>query len=321
MITVQKKYNYPNEWEELNPEQYLMLVRLLLEFMNGKLSPQEVRIAYFLNIAKINPRMILKRNRERFHENIYRITRTLNFMFKYQYPEGSLSEVSPELQAQLEKILPSDLPETPEIRYVKKLKRITHPDFVFSKNLVPEIKVNGKKYKGYIFELKGEIFHTTLTAEQYVNANLLYGKYIELRDIVYLDMMAATLYCPDRNDCIEFAKTLEKTDIATKQAVFICFQAIQTFLATRTKYAILWNRKPTKENNKFSLGLSDSIYSLSSAGYGSLNEVEKMDIISFFDLMLKNIIDSVKTLKDMGLKKSEIVEKTGLSFSQLNKII
>ena len=55
--------------------------------------------------------------------------------------------------------------------------------------------------------------------------------------------------------------------------------------------------------------------------YGSLGEVEKMTVIAFFDLMLKSIIDSVKTLKDMGFKKPEIVEKTGLTFAQINKII
>ncbi|MDR1198688.1 MAG: hypothetical protein LBK94_06705 [Prevotellaceae bacterium] len=321
MITIQKKYHYPNQWEELNPEQFLMLIRLLLEFMAGNLSAQEVRIAYFLNIAKINPRHIIKRNRERFHENIYRITRTLNFMFKYQYPEGALSEIYTDLQAQLEKTLPSDLPETSEVRYVKKLKRTTLPDFVFSKNILPEIKIDGKKYRGYTFELQGDIIHTTLTAVQYVDANLLYGKYIESRDMSYLDMMVAALYRRNEDDSIEFAKTAAKLDSVTKQAIFICFQAIQSFLATRTKYAILWNRKPTKDSNKFSLGLSDCIYSLSSAGYGSLTDMEKMTVTAFFDLMIKNIIDSVKTLRDMKIKKQEIAEKTGLSFAQINKII
>jgi hypothetical protein len=321
MITINKKYHYPNQWEELSPEQYLMLVMLLLEFMQGNISAQEVRLAYFLDVSNINPKAIIKRNRERFNENLFRITRTLNFMFRYEYPEGSLDEVMPELREFLAKTLPGDLPDHIELQYVKKLKRQTLPDFVFAKNLLPKIKIAGKTYPGYCFELHDEIIHTTLTAEQYVNANLLYGKYIDVRNPSYLDMLVATFYCPEGTDAIAFAATAAKLDSVAKQAVFICFQAIQTFLATRTKYAMLWNRKPADKNDKFSLGLSDSIYSLSSAGYGSLSEVSQMPLTAFFDLLLKNIIDAVKALRDMDVKKDEIAEKTGLSLSQINKII
>jgi ribosomal protein L32E len=321
MITINKKYRYPDQWEELSSEQYLMLIELLLEFMQGHISAQEVRLAYFLNIANINPRAIVKRNRERFHENLFRITRTLNFMFRYEYPDGSLDEIEPELRKSLAKTLPNDLPDHVELQYVKKLKRQTLPDFLFAKNLLPEIEISRKKYPGYIFELHDEIIHTTLTAEQYVNANLLYGKYIDMRNTSYLDTLVATLYCPKGSDAIAFAETTAKLDNVDKQAVFICFQAIQTFLATRTKYAILWNRKPAGKNDKLSLGLSDSIYSLSSAGYGSLSEVSQMPLTAFFDLLVKNIIDAVKTLRDMKMKKDEIAEKTGLSLAQINKII
>jgi hypothetical protein len=321
MITINKKYHYPNQWEELSPEQYLMLIILLLEFMQGNIGAQEVRLAYFLNVSNINPKAIIKRNRNRFHENMFRISRTLNFMFRYEYPAGALDEIEPELRKALGKTLPNDLPDHVELQYVKKLKRQTLPDFVFAKNLLPEIEINGKKYSGYIFELHDEIIHATLTAEQYVNANLLYGKYIDARNPSYLDMLVATLYCPKGADAISFAETASKLDHIAKQAVFICFQAIQTFLATRTKYAILWNRKPADKKDKFSLGLSDSIYSLSSAGYGSLTEVAQMPLTAFFDLLLKNIIDAVKTLHDMKIKKDEIAEKTGLSLTQINKII
>jgi hypothetical protein len=298
-----------------------MLVMLLLEFMQGNISAQEVRLAYFLNVSNINPKAITKHNRERFNENLFRITRTMNFMFQYEYPAGALDEIEPELRKALGKTLPGDLPDHIELQYVKKLKRQTLPDFVFAKNLLPEIGIDGKKYPGYIFELHDEIIHTTLTAEQYVNANLLYGKYIGTRNTSYLDMLVATLYCPKGADAISFAKIASKLDYVVKQAIFICFQSIQTFLATRTKYAMLWNRKPADKEDKFSLGLSDSIYSLSSAGYGSLTEVSKMPLTAFFDLLLKNIIDAVKTLRDMEVKKDEIAEKTGLSLAQINKII
>ena len=324
MITVQDKYRYPNEWAELNPEQYLLVIRLMLEFMNGKLSAQEVRVAYFLHVAGINPKAIMKRNRERFHENVYRITRTLNFMFRYEYPDGALSEITPNLRKALEKSLPNDLPDQPELQYVKKLKRRTLPDFVFSKNLLPEIKIKNKKYTGYTFELCNDILNTTLTAAQYVDANLLYGQYLETRDTTYLDLLIATLYCPKQykeTAAITFAKTTKHIENEVKQAVFVCFQAIQTFLSTQTKYALLWNRKPTTANNKFSLGLTDCIYSLSSAGYGSLPEVSNLPLTAFLDLMLKNIIDAVKSMNELNLKKNEIAEKTGLTISQINKII
>ena len=73
MITINKKYQYPSQWEELSPEQYLMLVLLLLEFMQGNISAQEVRLAYFLNVSNVNPSELplLKQSWKLFRGKLY----------------------------------------------------------------------------------------------------------------------------------------------------------------------------------------------------------------------------------------------------------
>lgn len=325
MITLYGKYRYPNRWEELSPRAFLRLYRLLLEFLRGTLTEEQVRVLYFLQCAGIHPRRIAPRYRARFAENLFRITRTLNFMFRYEYPEGALSELKPALQLALAKNLPDDLPYQPELEYVKKLSRTTVPDLIFAKNLLPRVRVRHKTYKGYVFEVINNIIHTDLTAAQYVDAHQLYEQLVTARDTAYFTLLAATLYCPQPYSsakALTLSRTFSTLDNDTAQAVFVCFQAVQGFLATRTKYALLWARRAGGENSKkLSLGLADSLYSLSATGYGSNEQVANLPLTAFLDLLLKNLVDAVKQLQAMEMDKAEIAEKTGLNLAQINQII
>ncbi len=297
-------YKCPDKWEELSSEQYLFLSDLLLQYSLGKISVTEVRAKLLQKLLQLDFKRLPKGSL--LFENMYLISRQLTFMFKIVYEDQKqFSFFSEDTQKMLERYLPEDLYPSPEIELAEQMKCHFAIDAVFAKNLLPQ----AGGVQGYEFDVEGGFVSTTLTAEQYVQAVTLYGAYVKSGNQEQLEMLANTLY-PDGENFTE----------AELHGVFLNFGAIQTFLYN-TKYGILWQRKSTGKNNKLTVGLMDSVYTLSSEGYGNLVEVKNYNLITYLDLLLKQLIDSVKTLQSYELKLPEIAEKTGLSIEQLNTIV
>jgi len=106
--------------------------------------------------------------------------------------------------------------------------------------------------------------------------------------------------------------------IDVKQAVFFNFQAIQLFLQKYTDYGILWwnsGEKPKK--NESGLGMGESLYSLSKAGYGDIRVLKKMSLIEMLNLMVKELRDAVQSLQAMEKSPTEIVVATKHSLDQV----
>lgn len=297
-------YSCPDSWEELSPEQYLFLSDLLLQYSIGKLSVSELRIQFFCYLMDIKFKRLPKT--ELAYENIYLLSRQLTFMFKIEYEnKDQFVFFDAETQEMFTRFLPEDLYPSPETEMAQRMKCHFVIDATFSKNLLPE----AGGVKGYAFAATNGFVATTLTAAQYVQATTLYGAYVESGSAEQLIMLAESLYPKGKNF----------TD-AELHGILLNFQAIQSFLY-QTKYGILWKRKGTSTKNKLSVGLADSIYTLSTEGYGSHNEVKNYNLITYLDLLLKQLIDSVKLLNSYELKLPEIAEKTGLSIEQINAIV
>ena len=103
-----------------------------------------------------------------------------------------------------------------------------------------------------------------------------------------------------------------------KQAILMNYMAIHIFLSQKTKYAILFSGTGTDKKGKITLGFHDSIYSLIKAGYG---DVEKMNLVKFLDLMLKELKDSVKVLHDNEMSLQDIAAKSKLTVQQVKSLI
>ncbi len=298
------EYSCPNKWEELNSEQYLFLADLLLKYSLGDISVTEVRTELFLHLMGLKLKKLSKS--DLLFENIFILSRQLTFMFKIVYEDSEqFSYFNKDTQKMLERYLPEDLYPSPEIELAEQMQCHYVIDAVFSNNLLS--KAGG--VQGYEFEVEGGFVSSSLTAEQYVQAVTLYGAYIESGNKEQLVMLAEVLY-PNGDNFTD----------AELHGIFLNFGAIQTFLYN-TKYGILWQRKSTGKKNKLTVGLMDSVYTLSTEGYGNLVEVKSYNLITYLDLLLKQLIDSVKTLQSYELQLPEIAEKTGLSVEQLNTII
>jgi len=316
-----KAYDFPSEWNELSPEQYIYLTKLLRLYQQGILKAGEVRVMYFLKVAGLIPRRFRKKEKEDLYsENVYRASNMIGFFFKLVYHnQKAFDNLDPELQKLILRTDPDDLPDKPEIRAARKLNRHLEVDAIFPNNLLPVLP--GTKLKGFRFNLDNEFLDTSITASQYVDAYSVFEVWAERNDRNSLNLMAAILYQGDSyssKKAHEQLPIIEKLPEDVKYGVMLNFMAIHLFMSKRTKYAILFSGTGSDKKGKISLGFHDSIYSLIKAGYG---DVENDNLVKFLDLMLKELKDSVKALHDMDMKLDEIASKTKLTALQVKSLI
>jgi len=317
-----KQYGFPNQWEELSQEQYIYLAGLLRKYHLGILSAGEVRVHYFLKVAGLMPRRIRKAEKERlFSENVYRAASMINFFFKYVYQnKKSFAQFDPELQQQLAHMDPDDMPDSPDVRAARKMKRQLEVNAVFACNLVTSLP-GAYSMKPYRFNLEDDFLDTSLTASQYVDAYSVFEMWAEHNKAKSLDLLVAILY-QDKDYSSE--KAYKRIDLAAripseiKHAILLNYMAIHLFLSQKTKYAILFTGTGTDKKGNITLGFHDSIYSLIKSGYG---EVEKMNLVKFLDLMLKELKDSVKMLHENEMKLEDIAAKAKLTVSQVKSLL
>ena len=105
-----------------------------------------------------------------------------------------------------------------------------------------------------------------------------------------------------------------------KNAILLNYVGILNYLFYQTEYSILFKTTGTGKK-KSKLGMSAILFSMSEKGYGSLNEVAKFDLFTFFDLIYKGISDSVHECQALEMKKDEIAEKLDLPVSTINQFL
>jgi uncharacterized protein (UPF0297 family) len=250
-----------------------------------------------------------------FSDNVYRAALHMNFCYKFVYLDERFGNLSPEMQQRLEKTPPDDVDE-PEAVVARKFKRAVTLDSCFGRQLLPKIRISRTRYlQGYTFEVMGGLADSNLSAEQYVAADAVHRCYRNDGDEHYLNMLIAILYSPQP---FASAKMQELLPIVAalnpviKRAVLVNFEAITQFLATKTKYSVMFTSAKPDGKKGDSTGLSAVLYSLAEKGYGSLNEVSGYSVITLFDLMLKGIEDAVLRLNASKIDKGKIAAEMNL---------
>jgi len=326
----ENEYSIKDKWEELTPEETIYLVDLLSQYLTGKIKFYDVRILFTIYIMGYKPRRIRNYEKQQMRdENFYKISQNLTFFFEIKYEDQkkyvNLAKKTKEL---LKKHLPEDLEETPEIRVAAKMNRWFEVDGVFSKNLVPQLKIGRKVYKAYTFELMDDIAITSLTAQQFTDAQNIYTQLLRKSNTELFNLFCAVLYQGEtysEDIARKTASVFGKISNKEKQAVLFVFSGIQEFIITRTKYSILFSRekknKKAKQPKKTGLGFENTIYSLSKAGYGSVKEMQNLPLFETFDLMIKNMADTINQLKDADKDVAEIAKITKLTINQVNELL
>jgi len=317
-------YLLKNRWEELTPDQYKSILDYIALLMNGDITIQQLRIKTFFILSGQKPHAYRNRNKsDQQAENVYRMAFQMNFMLRVEYENSkALTKLKKATRDLLTRYLPEELSETPEVRWASKAVNTIKPDLVFAKNLIPSIGRRLHQYKGYTFEVEDNILMTSLTTSQFIDAQTVALEIQQTGSESLLNLLVAILYSGNFYSALQSgqtAKTLGWLNLETKKAIFINFNAIQTYLTTRTKYAILFNDSVAEPvEAKHNLGLGSVAHSLIKAGYG---DIDNSNLVKFFEIMYSDLVNNVVSLHKQGNNIDKISEMTGLSLSKINQIL
>lgn len=331
-------YKLKNTWEELSADEYKAVLKFIVQHQNEEITLHQLRLQVFFLLSGLRPR--LNRNPDKADlqaENITRMAHQMCFMMRVDYENTkSFSNLSKASRGLLEHYLPSELDQTPEVRWADKAVKTIRPDLVFARNLIPTIGRRRHILNGYIFEVKDRILTTSLTTAQFIDAQTICTEIEQSGSESLLNLLVAILYMPllasgsnaprppqwyNAQEASQEAKQLDWLDPETKKAIYINFNAIQTYLCTRTKYAILFNAPATTETvkkPKHNLGLGSMAYSLMKSGYG---DIENSNLVKFFEIMYSDLVTNVMTLHKQGHPIDKIAEMTGLTIFKINQIL
>ena len=316
-VVKDREYSIPNAWELLTPDQYIGVCRLLSDFGSGMISIMEVKLRYICLVMDWNPDKI--KGSESW-QNLYLLANQVNFMFEIVYPAGTLDGVPKDIRLQTRKTEPVNLPD-PYCRYLAKQEYQYRIDACFAKQLVPAFKVGKKRYHGYEIRRDFDRITCNLTAIQFIEARLLLAEISNSID--KLPLLAAILYYPDTYNSAgahRLAESFKSLDPVLLQAISINLQAFTSFLFTQTPFSLLSAGK-SEPLPAICTGMLESLYNLSQDGIGDLKTVEQMDCITYLVILRKKLIESVKTMHDYKIEKTEISEKTGLPIKTINQIL
>lgn len=319
------KYEVPDKWEELSQKQFMEILEAIADLFAGKHTLFEFRILTVLIVMGIKPRRIRSVERQNLmSENIYRISAHLPFPLRVEYAAGkTIDRLKKDLRTQLSHFLPDELdPTIPEVRWAQKAKKQVVPNFIFSANLVPEIRLRRKKLRGYKFNLDGKILTTTLSAQQYIEAQTAYNEYADSADRNMLLLLAGILYFPapyNGETALQNSKLLAKLEPEILDAVFINFQGIQQFITQRTKYSLLFSgRKTKRKGSAMQPGLEAVVFSLIKSG---VNAPEEMNLVKFLELMYNDLVSSITSLHNQEVPLDKIAEQTGLTIAKITQVL
>lgn len=339
-------YRLKNKWEELTPGEYQAVLTYIMEMMNEKITLQQLRLKVLFLLSGLKPRRHWNLEKDNLQaENLYRMASQMNFMLHIEYENSkAFSKLNKVIREKLERYLPSELDQTPEVRWADRTVKTIKPDLVFAANLIPILGRRRHVLNGYSFEVCDKILTTSLTTSQFIDAQTVCVEIEQTGKESLLNLLVAILYKesekrswwphdslieerPDRKHSYDahrsqrLSKELDWLDLETKKAIFINFNAIQNFLYTRTKYAILFNApssEPQDKRPKHSLGLGSVAHSLIKAGY---SDVENSNLVKFFEIMYSDLVSNVVSLHKQGHPIDKISELTGLTISKINQIL
>ena len=316
-----KKYLLPNAWTKLSQAQFVHLSGLLRLHVAGLASVGDVRLGYVTHFLGIDITKVSAGKAALVATNLYTLLQNVDFIFNIKYSPDVWNNLSPETRRLAIKTEPSDLPDTPEVRYLRTCDYKFVIDAVFAAQLIPQIAVGRKKYKGYEINTRCGELSCSLTARQYIDASERLSRVIDNPGL--LPLLAAILYCPGRYDsdwAHRHAADFAALSPETLEAIALNFQSFVIFLFEKTHYTILRQKNAAPSKGLY-VGMSEGLYNLSTDGYGNLEEVGRLSVIEYLDILRKKLIESVRTMHASDMKTTEIASKTGLDMNTINKIL
>lgn len=312
------QYSIPNAWEGLSPYLFQALIRDLSAFAQGRMPVAMVRANHICRTMGWNAEKIKESGG---WENLAWLAEQVTFPFTIVYPDNdaALHELDAETYRLCKRIPPHRLHGITISRYLSRLDYRYAIDSCFCAQLVPALHLDDDEvYHAYKIDTHFSRLTCSLTALQFIEARSLVGCAAE-----QLPLLAAILYYPEQYSSAgahELARKFVDADPDELAAVAFNFQAFINYLFTRTEFRLLTEVENSKES-AISTGALESLYNLSSEGYGDVDRVERMNIVQFLTILRKKLIDTVRSLHAAKMDKMDIANETKLPIHIINDIL
>lgn len=316
-----KIYSIPNSWEQVSPALYLQVVGDILRMSRGELSPAMLRVNYVCNSIGWD---VTRIKDEDALANIAMLSEQVDFILNLAYPDNdaALANLDSNTRRLFKKKDPQKVLGNAMAQYLRRLDYRYCMDDCWCAQLIPFIQMRrnlGRKkiLRGYTVNTSFNALSCSLTALQYIEARNL------LNHTDALPLMAAILYSAAKySSAIAHQRATEFASLSTEllYGIMLNFRAFNNYLFTKTDFSLLTASR-LEEKRLISTGALESLYNLSSDGYGSAEEVEQMNIIQYLTILRKKIIESVRSMHSAEMKITDIEKETGLPIQIIKQII
>lgn len=328
MINIEDKVTLPERWDELTPQQAIDTVAVLDEFFTEEMSVGNFRLRLLQKLTGYEPdKKRLKKfsddDLEQVRNNLYMLSEMIRFPLRPRIANPEVIEVfSPELQEALKVFFPFEITNPDwlsELQMVGKILQVEpEMNMDIRKCLIPHVAIKDAAFKGPTFDIDANgVVTTDMLAGEYIDAYEFFHLYMQTRDENYLNSFMSVLYRRIRRrystyEAQKRAHLFKTIPMPTKRVVMVWFQSLLEYLAERSPFTILFKRQP-KEDGGMSLGIGDTIFSIAGRGYGPKTDVEHFPLQDYFSILLRELVEAVRSMKEMDVKTNKIEEKTGLS--------
>lgn len=271
----------PNSWDTIADKDFPVIVDALAQLYAGIITPNEVLCRYVCSALSLSLPRIVSSNHA---ADLLAIAQRVTFLFTPSAPvlEASASSLQPNLN--------------------------------FARQFLPRIAT----HNAYTISTSCQRLTCSLTALQYIEAiDALHGGTDQL------PLLASILYSPrpyDTAKALDLVGEFRCQSAVTLLSVRMVFEALVNFIYTRTPFSLLAQFKSKKES-PIATTMADSLFDLATEGYGTVDQVEQMNVITFLSIMRKKTIDTVRSMRSMELTTPDIASRTGLPISVINDIV
>lgn len=307
-------HKIPNAWHQLDPVLFAKLCGHIDQFATGKIPAGMVKVRFVCDVMGWDIRKIKDTDALC---NLVILAENITFIFNIEYPEDVLSSLTEAEKTRYSKTSPEHGSDAVS-RYLSGTKYRYVLDSVFCAQLVPTLQVGKTKRNGYRIGTMHDTLTCSLTALQYLEA-----KQVASGRRDQLPLLASILYQDGvyQSDKAQMdSRLFEKLPDRVLQAVGLNFIAFNNYLFKRTHFSLLTVAKE-RNNSSIAVGALESLYNLSTDGYGDINTVEQMNLIQYLTINRKKIIESVRSMNDSKVKLTDIASITGLPLTTINEIL
>lgn len=287
------KKEIPSTWEELTQEQYCFVIELILLLEHEKIDLLDAKLLFLkkcLGLTKFLDKRYSQDVKDNFYSVLLILANKVNFFFTQQEIDGVIQHVF---------------------------------SIDILKNPVEKIVTGKGTVYGPVFEIRDGIILTDITADEFNDGLDLFNLFAKTGQEVYLNYLTSVFFREKtaENEREAYFELLQKKNIERFRDVnksitygfYLFFASLMKYLTTKSPWKVLWSSEK-KNDNPVNL-----IYTL--LEYGSLNEIKRLGLVDYFNLLVKNLTDGVKEMQSAGMQLPEISDKTGIPLKTLTSIL